>query len=94
MKLVEFTFQARQALQKAELAEHARRLAKIQKTIETREQLKSQIVSRRVDELLDPNLDWNKTNTDSPVRATPSQENKDIALEGNISTPINRVHHH
>ncbi len=60
VELVRRAFQTRQQLQRAELADNARRLAKIQQTIAVREGLQSQIVQRRVDELLNPNVDWSK----------------------------------
>lgn len=51
-ELVEQTFDARQALQRAEAEEQARRLDKIRQTIETREGLKAKLVQRRIDELM------------------------------------------
>ena len=60
-EMVERAFRLRQDLQRAEVAENARRLQTIKQTIESREGLKSQIVQRRVDELLNPNVDWSKS---------------------------------
>ncbi|MEX2118834.1 MAG: hypothetical protein WD847_04420 [Pirellulales bacterium] len=51
-------FEARQSLQRAELAQLAERLARIQQTVAGREQLKTSIIDRRVAELLDPKLQW------------------------------------
>lgn len=53
------SFQTRQKLQRAELVEFAQRLQKIQQSIETRDRIAEEIIQRRVDELLDPNLKWN-----------------------------------
>lgn len=60
-ELVERVFQVRQLLQRAELAENARRLEKIQQSLEARDGLKNQIVQRRIEELLTSNLDWQKS---------------------------------
>lgn len=57
--VVEQAFTTRQKLQRAELAEFARRLQKIQQSIEQREKLQKQIIDRRVEELLDPIIEWN-----------------------------------
>ncbi|MGB7326783.1 MAG: secretin N-terminal domain-containing protein, partial [Rubripirellula sp.] len=52
------SFDARQELQRVELAEFARRLQSIQRSIEMREKISQRIIDRRVAELLDPNLKW------------------------------------
>lgn len=51
-------FETRQKLQRAELAEFAKRLQGIQQSIEMREKISQQIIDRRVQELLDPNVKW------------------------------------
>ncbi|MEQ9588050.1 MAG: secretin N-terminal domain-containing protein [Parvibaculaceae bacterium] len=56
--LVRNAFEARQELQRAELAEFAQRLQGIQRSIEMRDRISQQIIERRVEELLDPNLKW------------------------------------
>jgi hypothetical protein len=56
--VVRKTFLARQELQRAELAEFAARLKRIQQTIEMRDKIADKIIDRRVEELLDPNLKW------------------------------------
>ena len=56
--LVKHAFEARQKLQRAELAEFAKRLQGIQQSIEMRDRVSQQIIDRRVEELLDPNLKW------------------------------------
>lgn len=53
--VVRKTFLARQELQRAELAEFAARLERIQQSIEMRDRIADQIIDRRVEELLDPN---------------------------------------
>lgn len=57
-EIVDETFAVRQLLQRAEAAEFAQRLQRIQKSIELRDQFRQQIVDRRVDELLDAHLKW------------------------------------
>ncbi len=54
------TFLARQNLQRAELAEFAARMNRIQQTIEMRDKIADKIIDRRVEELLDPNLKWDQ----------------------------------
>jgi hypothetical protein len=61
-KSVKQAFLARQELQRAELTEFAKRLKRLQQTIELRERSAEKIVDRRVDELLDPNLTWEASN--------------------------------
>lgn len=57
-QVVRKTFLARQELQRAELAEFAARLKRIQQSIEMRDKIADKIIDRRVEELLDPNLKW------------------------------------
>lgn len=56
--LVRRAFEARQKLQRAELAEFAQQLNGIQQSIESRERIASQIIERRVEELLSPAVSW------------------------------------
>ncbi len=56
--LVAKAFKARQQLQRGELAAFRRRLDVIESQIGEREQRKNEIIQRRVNELLDPNLKW------------------------------------
>ncbi len=55
---VQKVFDTRQKLQRAELAEFAKRLKGIEQSIEMREKIGQQIIERRIQELLDPNLKW------------------------------------
>jgi hypothetical protein len=55
-EVVRKTFLARQELQRAELAEFAARLERIQRSIEMRDRIADQIIDRRLEELLDPNV--------------------------------------
>jgi hypothetical protein len=56
--LVQKTFAERQEIQRAELAEFTRRLQRMQQAIETREKIVDKIVDRRVEVLLNPDVDW------------------------------------
>jgi hypothetical protein len=62
-------FAARQALQRAELNELRERFDRIEQQIESRERIRDEIIDRRVDELLNPNLQWP---TDDSPKAAPS----------------------
>lgn len=55
---VQQAFETRQRLQRAELTEFAKRLQGIQQSIELREKIRQQVIDRRVQELLDPNIKW------------------------------------
>ena len=55
---VELAFAIRQKLQQTELAAIRSRLAGVEKQIEAREQIRDRIIQRRLEELLDPTLQW------------------------------------
>jgi len=55
---VELAFAIRQKLQQSELAAIRSRLAGVEKQIEAREQIRDRIIQRRLEELLDPTLQW------------------------------------
>lgn len=57
-KVVRRAFEARQQLQRVELAAFRLRLDALQERIDDRERRQDEIVKRRVEELLDPNLKW------------------------------------
>ena len=57
-KQVELAFGVRQKLQQTELQAIRNRLTAIQKQIESREQIRDRIIKRRLEELLDPTLQW------------------------------------
>lgn len=69
-------FETRQKLQRAELAEFAKRLQGIQQSIEIREKIRQKVIDHRVQELLNPNLKWDpldsgvgETNLSPPTNA-------------------------
>lgn len=70
-------FDARQNLQRAELAEFSQRLKGIQQSIAMRDRISQQIIDRRVQELLDPNLKW-----DAPAIVGENQAPGVIVLRG------------
>lgn len=80
-------FVAGQKLHEAELAEFRERMRQLQKTIDRRSNNSEKIVNRRVEELLDPSLNWNEQelldNTASPGQV-PSLETPD---EGAMIAP-------
>ena len=81
---VQEAFEARQELQRVELAEFARRLQSIQRSIEMREKISQQIIDRRVAELLDPNLKWDAVETSR--QATQPKIASDRTSEKRISS--------
>ncbi len=88
------SFEARQALQRAELADLAQRMESMQQSIDMRDKLADKVIERRVEDLLNPNLKWDVTRTStestrsiakedliSPSKITSSQEMQ-AALQG------------
>ncbi len=72
--LVQKTFAQRQEIQRAELAEFTRRLERMQRSIETREKIADKVIDRRVEVLLNPDIDWG----DSISTARPPDSADDI----------------
>ena len=56
--VVKTEFEARQRLQRAELSRLQQELQSIQRQIDTREQLKDEIIDKRVEELINPDIQW------------------------------------
>ncbi len=71
--LVQRTFNERQSLLWNELCENTRRIEKLSKLHAEREQAKDQIVERRVEELLNPNVAWLKNEPQEPKPALPGE---------------------
>ncbi len=80
---VKRAFEARQKLQRVELAEFAQRLRGIQQSIEMRDRISQKIIDRRVEELLHPNATW-----DGPAivseNQVPAVRDDDHATHGNL----------
>ncbi len=66
--VVQEAFKTRQQLQRLELAAFAQRMKRIQESLELRDRIANQIVRRRIDDLLNPKLDWDKP---APLAAVP-----------------------
>lgn len=66
--IVRQSFDTRQELHRAELAEFDQRLRGIQQSIEAREKIRQRIIDRRIEELVDKNLKWEIRG--EPARAT------------------------
>ncbi|MBN8601796.1 MAG: hypothetical protein J0M26_12260 [Planctomycetes bacterium] len=81
------SFEARQALQRAELADLAKRMKSMQQSIDLRDKLAEKVIERRVEDLLDPNLKWEVDGKDkgSPLtnspKETPTPSNTTTAKE-------------
>ncbi|MBW3600434.1 MAG: efflux RND transporter periplasmic adaptor subunit [Planctomycetes bacterium] len=63
-------FAARQALQRAELNQLRGQFARIERQIESRDRIQDEIIDRRLEELIDPNLQW--APGESPAAGLPS----------------------
>jgi hypothetical protein len=80
---VNAAFEARQNLQRAELAALRERLSRIEQSIADRERLKERIIANRVAELLDPSLQWEPRPSEAiptPAQTPPSQAASDGPL--------------
>ncbi|MEZ6034665.1 MAG: secretin N-terminal domain-containing protein [Planctomycetaceae bacterium] len=64
--LVQQTFAARQEIQRAELAEFTRRLHRMQQSIDARDRIADKVIDRRLEELLDPDANWEATTASTP----------------------------
>lgn len=59
-------FAARQQLHRVELAELEQRMARVEQTLAVRDRIQDQIIDRRVDDLLNPNLLWESEPSSAP----------------------------
>ena len=62
-KAVTVAFDKRQEFQKSEAERMHTKLKKLQQAIESRDKLRQRIINRRVEELLDPNVNWAAAST-------------------------------
>ncbi len=67
------SFDARQTLQRAELADLARRMNSMQQSIDMRDKLAEKIVQKRVDDLMNPDLKWDAGPLSGPTLAGPNK---------------------
>jgi hypothetical protein len=79
-------FEARQQLQRAELDWHRQRLARIEQQIAEREPIKDRVIDRRVDDLLNPDLQWDPSKSQtSPAFAGPPAPDTTPAAGGRLT---------
>jgi hypothetical protein len=88
------SFQSRQALQRAELADLAQRMKSMQQSIDMRDKLADKVVERRVEDLLNPNLKWDAGRVSEQLLVGPNQVSSNpatplppSALQPNVSAP-------
>jgi hypothetical protein len=67
------SFETRQALQRAELADLAQRMNNMQLSIDMRDKLADKVVQQRVDDLLNPNLRWDAGKISEQLLADPKK---------------------
>ncbi len=76
------SFEARQALQRAEVADLAQRLKSMQQSIEMRDKLMEKIIARRVTDLLNPDLKWDVSSASVAEKTTQnSNDSSDPTVE-------------
>jgi len=88
--VVNEAFEARQRLQRAELSQLRQRLAGIEQQIATRDRIKDEIVDRRVEELLRPELRW-KDDQSTPVRSATIPKGRPSKRTADRSDPLNHA---
>jgi len=71
-------FAARQQLQQAEVAQLQQRMVDIQQALKTREQVRQEIIDKRVKYLLNPDWQWDGNAKPQPAGATTTANNKTI----------------
>ncbi len=84
------SFEARQALQRAELADLAQRMNSMQQSIDMRDKLADKVVERRVEDLLNPNLKWDLL---AAKERTLDGPNSESTPGGSASLPPSMVRH-
>ena len=82
------SFEARQALQRAELADLAQRMQNMQQSIDLRDKLADKVIERRVEDLLNPNLKWDVTRTSTPNLSQATEQLKPDASRQPIERAI------
>ena len=89
---VQRTFTLRQSLLRAELLEMQTRLLQTQHSLDMRDRIADQIVDRRVEDLLNPHLEWEQTlsrelKTQSELKA-PVQPESSVAVDSSVVTEL------
>jgi len=83
-------FETRQALLKAELIEFQQRMKQLERSIELRDRISDQIVDRRVEDLLNPSLNWDTIIPSKPTigeSVTPDELKSIFAARSNEGYP-------
>lgn len=71
-------FALRQRLHQAELAEFQERMTRVQQTLRNRDEIKDAIIDRRVEDLLNPDLNWERpadSAAPGPTKSAPKKAN-------------------
>jgi len=89
---VQRAFTLRQSLLQAELLEMQTRLLQTQHSLDMRDRIADQIVDRRVEDLLNPHLEWEQTlsrelKTQSELKA-PVQPESSVAVDSSVVTEL------
>ncbi len=86
-RAVQRAFTARQSLLRAELLEMHDKLLKTQRSIDLRERISDQIIQRRVEDLLNPQLEWEgKTPAGPPLSKAADAKPRDLAKKPSLAT--------
>ena len=83
---VEQAFEARQELQRAELAALRQRLVRIEGQIAARERIKDEIIDRRIEDLLNPELRWDGAGESTSRPATSARVSQSQAPQAMTQT--------
>ena len=74
------SFDARQALQRAELVDLAGRMKSMQQSIDMRDKLVEKIVQKRVDDMMNPNVTWDAGQLSRPSLASQSEDSRNATM--------------
>ena len=85
-KEVSDAFAARQELHQAEVASLQQRVSQLQQTMSARSRIQDQIIDRRVQDLLNPNLRWDSEKGQSATRSGDSTTTSNPTVTGNTLT--------
>ncbi len=81
------SFEARQALQRAELADLAQRMQSMQQSIDMRDKLADKVIVRRVEDLLNPDLKWDLLAAKERLLDGPNSKSSNATATSAQSTP-------
>ncbi len=92
-KAVQRAFTARQSLLRTELMEMQTRLLQTQRSIDLRERISDQIIQRRVEDMLNPQLEWEGTPTSKQRLLQSEVAQPDEQEENRIILPASKPQH-